>query len=162
MERTTERQEQQVHHAQDGSEAELSTTFCEWTQTMSAQQIRHLLAQGSAEGLAEYSRQNELLGHDSHRTWRLLKAELVNRLQALTAPAAPDESVIVRHWADALTPEESSAVLAHGSLESFNAYLRARQLPTPSDLPRMWALLEIELKARTEHMNASHGTMGTA
>ena len=78
------------------------------------------------------------------------------------APADPDESAIVRSWADTLTPEESSAVLTYNSLESFNAYLRARQLPTPNDLPRLWALLEIELLARGAGLNASHGTMGTA
>lgn len=144
----------------DGSDEELSATFRAWVQSKSATQIRHLLSHCSAEGLAEYTRQNNLAPHDSHRIWRLLKTELVNHLQALTAPADPGEIKIVRHWANALTPEESSAVLMDGSLESFTANLRARHLPIPSDLPRLWALLENELLARTESMNASR--VGTA
>ncbi len=162
MERTTERQEQSVHHAQDGSDAELSATFREWAQSMSTKQIRHLLMHCSADGLAEYSRQNNLSAHDSHRMWRLLKAELVTRLQMLTAPADPDEIKLVRQWADALTPGESSAVLAYGSPETYSAYLQARQVPPLSDVHRMWALFEVELLARGADLNASCGAVGTA
>lgn len=162
MKPTTEQQKPQALQPQQESDAELSETFRAWVQSKSATQIRYLLTHGSADGLAEHTRQNNLSAHDSPRIWRLLKVELLNRLQVLTAPADPDELKIVRHWANALTPEESSAVLMDGSLESFTAHLRARQLPIPNDLCRLWALLEIELLARTESMNASRGKTGTA
>ncbi|WHZ17398.1 MAG: hypothetical protein OJF52_004250 [Nitrospira sp.] len=162
MEPTTERHDQPALQPRQESDAELSATFRAWAKAMSATQIRHLLSHCSAEGLAEYSRQNELLGHDSHRTWRLLKAALVNRLQVLTAPADPDEIRLVRQWADALTPQESVHILMYGSPETYSAYLQARQVPPLSDLHRVWALFEAELLARTESLNTSRGTAGTA
>lgn len=162
MEKTIERHDQPVPQSQQESDAELSATFRAWAKTMSAQQIRHLLSHSSAEGLAEYSRQNNMPAHDSHRIWRLLKTELANRLQALTAPADPDELRIVRQWADALTPQESLHILMYGSPETYSAHLQARQLPIPNDLYRLWALLEIELQAREQCAIALQGNVGTA
>lgn len=162
MESTTERQVQQGQFAKDVSDAEISSTFRGWTQTMSAKQIRYLLAHCSAEGLEEYSLQNNLPAYDSYRIWRLLKEALVNRLQSLTAPADPDEIEFVRRWADGLTIAEAVEVLAHGSPEAYNTYLQARQMPTLHNLYRLWALFEIELSARTEGLNPSHGNVGTA
>lgn len=162
MELASNLQGEQLPQLQDESDELLSNAFRKWAEAMSATQIRYLLTNCSADGLAEYTRQNNLQAHDSRRIWSLLKAELVTRLQALTAPADPHEIAFVRQWADALTPEESATILVCGSPEAFNAHLQARQMPALPDLHRMWALFEIELRARTGNLTSLRGNVGTA
>lgn len=84
MEPTTERQDARVP-AEDSDEA-LTETFRGWSEGMSREQVLYMLANGSAEDMVCYlKRKNIPLPADPHKVWRLLKAELVSRLQRLNA-----------------------------------------------------------------------------
>lgn len=75
-----------------------------------------------------------------------------------------DEVLIgrLRQWASELTPLEAAQILATCSAESMMAYLRSQNRPLPSDPCKLWGLFAAELMARTESLNALHGTAGTA
>jgi len=85
--------------------------------------------------------------------------------QEITLPQEVSDEVLIsrlRQWASELTPLEAANILANCSAESLIAYQRSQNRPLPSDPHKLWGLFEVELLARTESLNASHGNVGTA
>ena len=85
--------------------------------------------------------------------------------QEITLPQEVSDDVLIgrlRQWASEMTPQEAGDILANGSAESLIAYLRSQNRPLPSDPFKLWGLFAVELLARTESLNASHGNAGTA
>lgn len=68
----------------------------------------------------------------------------------------------LRQWASEMTPQEALNILAIGSAQGLIAHFRSQNRPVPRDPHKLWGLFAAELLARTENMNASHGTAGTA
>lgn len=82
-----------------------------------------------------------------------------------TLPQEVSDEVLIgrfRQWASEMSPLEAAHILATGSAESMIAYLRSQNRPLPSDPHKLWGLFSVELLARTDSLNASHGTVGTA
>lgn len=82
-----------------------------------------------------------------------------------TLPQEVSDEVLIgrfRQWASEITPLEAAHILATGSAEAMIAYLRSQNRPLPSDPHKLWGLFSVELLARTESLNASHGNVGTA
>ena len=85
--------------------------------------------------------------------------------QEITLPQEVSDDVLIgrlRQWASEMTPQEALNILANGSAESLIAYCRSQNQPLPRDPHKLWGLFAVELLARTESMNASHGAAGTA
>ena len=85
--------------------------------------------------------------------------------QEITLPQEVSDDVLIgrlRQWASEMTPQEALNILANGSAENFIAYFRRQNRPLPTDPHKLWGLFSVELLARTESMNASHGAAGTA
>ncbi len=83
----------------------------------------------------------------------------------ITLPQEVSDEVLIerfRQWASEMTPLEAAHILATGSAESMIAYLRSQNRLLPSDPHKLWGLCAVELLARAESLNASHGTVGTA
>lgn len=85
--------------------------------------------------------------------------------QEITLSQEVSDEILIgrfRQWASEMTPLEAAHILATCSAESMMVYLRSQNRPLPSDPHKLWGLFSVELLARTESLNASHGTVGTA
>jgi hypothetical protein len=85
--------------------------------------------------------------------------------QEINLPQEVSDDVLtarLRQWASEMTPQEALNILANGSAENLIAYFRSQNRPVPRDPHKLWGLFAVELLARTESMNASHGAAGTA
>lgn len=85
--------------------------------------------------------------------------------QEITLPQEVSDEVLIerfRQWASEMTTLEAAHILATCSVESMIAYLQSQNRPLPSDPHKLWGLFSVELLARTESLNVSHGNAGTA
>ncbi|ULA59807.1 MAG: hypothetical protein LZF60_160137 [Nitrospira sp.] len=179
MEITSNLQGEQLSQSQDESDEALSATFREWAEAMSREQVLHLLAHGSAEHMVEnLERRNLPLPPDPARTWRLLKAELVARLQTLTAlqgiaggsgmvplPQEVSDEVLIgrfQHVASEMTPGEIICALRECSPEGMRAYFRHTRQYEPTNPEKLVTLFRAELMARAKTLRLSLELMGNA